>query len=235
VRRSSGEVRRVMFRLTLCLLLLLPGLARLAAADPESLSRKIAADWQALQARTKTLTPEERIAAVDAWQKAEQPKLEEWKQAKFKPVRASQIIFRSQKTPVTELDRLNAVIEKEFQPIRDAKLSPEERIRQMDVAMKKTEPWQTKQKQLLQEQATTASRSPSKSSVMENTTPEARLAEKSRKIFEQTKNMTPEERIAALDARKDELEAISREIRTARTGTSTNPIHQKSTTPKPIR
>jgi len=200
-----------MFRLTLCLLFLLPGLSQLVAEEPESLSLKIAADWQALQARTKTLTPEERIAAVDAWQKTERPRLEALRQA-HRQSSARQPIPVSRPAPVTELEKIDATIEKEFQPLRAAHLTPEERIRQTDAVLEKTAPLR-EQRRLLQNarpipQAPLPNNTP--------TTPESLLAAKTRELLDQTKSMTPEARIAAIDARQPELTALQNQARAAR-------------------
>ncbi|MFA7234956.1 MAG: hypothetical protein WC076_12690, partial [Terrimicrobiaceae bacterium] len=53
--------------------------------------------------------------------------------------------------PATELEKIDAEIEKELQPIRNAKLSPEERIRQIDAAMEKTSTLQEQRKDILRE------------------------------------------------------------------------------------
>jgi hypothetical protein len=199
----------------------LPGLvAQEVASTEESLSREIDVNWKALQIRAKDLSPEDRIAAVGQWQQAQQPKLEALKQEKIQSARQVQNVPISLPSPplVTELDQINAAIEKEFQPIRSAKLSPEERIRQVDAAMEKTSSMQEQREGILREAATSANTAvplitnPISS---DQNTPENRLADKSREMLEQTKNMAPEARIAAIDARQDEIEALTREVQAA--------------------
>lgn len=214
MRLSFENMRRVMFRLTLCLLLLLPSFSRLAAEDPESLSRKIAADWQALQARTATLTPEERIAAVDEWQKTQRPHLEALRQAQ-RQVPARKPVPVSRPAPVTELEKIDAAIEKEFHSLHTARLTPEERIRQTDAVLEKTSALREQRRLIQNTQSASQAPLPNTPTVTP-TTPEARLAAKTRELLDQTKSLTPEERIAAIDARQPELIALQKEIHTAR-------------------
>jgi len=218
----------------LLLLANLPGLAaQQTVSTEETLTRQIAADWKALQ--TKGLTPEDRIAAVDAWQKAEQPKFETLQQARIQSVRqaSAQSAPVATPVPVTELDRINAAIEKEFQPIRDAKHSPEERIRQMDDAMKKTASLQGQRAVILSEEAASAkAEAPANLFTLDQSTPEGRLAAKGREIFEQKKNMTPEARIAAVDATNAEIDSLTREVWAARKAATTPAI---STQDKPTK
>lgn len=216
-----------MFRLTLCLLLL-SGLSRLAAAEPESLSLNISAGWQALQARTKTLSPEERIAAVDEWQKAERPLLETLRQARHQSS-ARQPAPVSRPALVTELEKIDAAIWKEFQPIWNAELTPEESIRQVDAAIKKTAVWQADRARLIREEANAKTPETTPTSA-DPKTPEGRLANKSRELLGQTEEMSPEERIAVIDRMKPGLDILIREVHLSNKQ-STDPSTKPSATP----
>lgn len=213
----------------------LPALiAQEAALTEENLSRDLAANWKALQIQTKELTPEERIAALDEWQKTEQPKLEALKQKRIQSARQ----FRAHPAPLaspapaTDLDRIDVAIEKEFQPIRYAKLSPVDRIRLVDASMERTTALQERRKDILREMAVSANAATSlfnRSIPFDQNTPEGRLAAKGLEILEQTKNLTPEVRIAAVDAKKSELDSLSREVVVARrvAATLARPVQDK--------
>lgn len=207
------------------ILLLLANMAGLVAQQPaskeESLEREIAANWNSFQIQTKDLSPDARIAAVDQWQKSQCPKMEALKQAKFQAAR-QQVASPDRSAlpiPVTNLDSINAAIENTLHPIRDTKLIPEERIRQIDAAMMKISTLQEQRASILRAtDGPTSAATPLISGPVhyDQTTPEGRLAVMSREMMEQTKSMPPEERIAAVDARKDAIIALMREVQAAK-------------------
>lgn len=206
--------------------------AQQTASTESSLLIEIDTSWKALQIRVKGLSPESRIAAVDQWHKTQQSKLEELKQKRIQSARQASAQTAPApfptRTPLTELERINAAIDKEFQPIRTANLSPEESIRQVDAAKEKTSSLQAQRAVILRTAtgSTNATMSLAYTDSSATSTPEGRLAAKSIDMLDQTKNMTPEERIATIDAQKAEIDSIVREVRAARKAASTSPSPQ---------
>lgn len=194
------------------------GISQEAVSAEGSLSKEIGADWMALQERMKALSPEDRIAAADQWEKSQQPKLQALKQAKIQSVQqmSTQGTFKAVTSPppATELERINVAIEKEFQSVRDAKLSPEESIRQMDEAMEKTSGLLGHRSQILLEMENAAKRQAA-SAPTAPPTPEEHMTVKCREILEQANTLSPEERIATIDARKEEFRVFLRNAQTA--------------------
>ena len=177
----------------------------------KSVEDEVAESWASLQTRTKDFSPEERIAAVDQWQISEKSKLDEIRQKRIQAAKQATPAPSPVRIPVTELDRVNAAIEKEFQPIWAAELTPEEHIRQVDAALKKTASLQADRMRLLREaNAKTPKATPIPP---DSKTPEGRLAIKSREILELTKGMSAEDRIAAIDSMKSELDALLKDVR----------------------
>ena len=225
----------------LCLFFLLANLPRLVAQQPvsteASLSSEIDTNWKAVQIRVKDLSPEARVAAVGQWLKTQQPKLEELKQKRIQSVRqaSAQTVPAPlpAPTPLTELDRINAAIEKEFQSIRNTILSPEERIRLVNAAKEKTACLQAQRAVILRRAAgsTNATMSPAGQVSSAQSTPEGQLAAKTREMLEQIKTMPPKERIASIDARKAEIDSISHEVEVARKAASTSPIPEPQKSP----
>jgi len=216
----------------LCLLVFITHAPRLVAqqtvSSEESLSREIAENWNSFQAQAKALTPEARIAAVDQWQKTQQPKLEALKQKRIQSARTAPTktspLSLSSPAPVTELDKINADIEKEFQPILAAKLAPEEHIRRVDEAEKQIITLQRQRLILLhaspQSRLDTARQGTGK--LFESSSHEGRLQKIFREIAEQTAAMSPEERTKAVDARQEDIATLERQIQHSRRAPSPN-------------
>jgi len=166
--------------------------------------------------RSQQLAPEDRIAVIDEYTKTLDTKsvAPERSVQHLTPSAEYQNRFGSRE-PVTELEKIDASIAKEFEAAQSRHLAPNERIRQIDAAIKKTAPLEEQRADLQRDGTLRGAAPPQETATrsQENTgTPEGRLAEKSSQVLEQVKNLTPRERIAVIDAAQLELRKLQDEV-----------------------
>lgn len=183
------------------------------AVKEQRLSAELAASFQEIREQAKNLPPEERIAKIDKWRATAQPKLDALARSQRDSAKLIAISEPVRPVPVTESDRVTAAIDREFQSIREAKLTPEERIRRIDEAIKKTAPLMETRRQMDAAAAKAAPATRAPSAPPADSSPEGLLAAKHREVLDQAKTMSPEQRIAFIDSKRQELDAATRAAR----------------------
>jgi hypothetical protein len=197
-------------------------------------------EWQRFreELQGKSNSPEERIAAVDAWIAANPESIRAPKPALAvaKPDQREIVTRRSfvASSGDPKQAALESAIASEFEPILAAKLSPEERIRQIDEALLRTKESRKALDQARQEEALQKSmdRAPIERDAvgMRPTFPdtpvgrlESELSNRSADLRARTKDLSPEQRISVIDAALPEIQKIERDIQKLRSKPTSSP------------
>lgn len=184
----------------------------------ENTAKELSESLQTLRTQIEGQSPEEQIARIDQWMKAEQPRLAaEKKERTVANFPTSQPLTSGSQSQSSKPEEIDETIHREFRSIQESSLSPEESIIQIERAIQNTATLRHQRKDAQRAVESGPNSIPSQSTPSQSA-PLSRadiLAAKSTEIQEQVKNLSAEERIQIIDSRKAELEALLSEMKAA--------------------
>lgn len=188
----------------------------------------------------KPASAEARIAAVDAWI-ASNPEVARARSPIANVAGSSRADFTPRRLPAgnsgdPKQDALESAIADEFAPILSARVSPEERIRQIDKALERTkelrkaldDTQRANAQQKFREGGANVPDAESRRPSFPDTPTgrlEAELFRKSSELMTRTKGLSPEQRIAAIDAALPDIKKVQTDLHVLKSQEISSPNH----------